>query len=112
MATSHACSGEIIDLVPSADSPEGSQTRTLVKTESLEVIRMVLPAGKEIAEHKARGDITVQCLVGKVDFQVGNDSHELTPGMLLYLEAGTPHALRAIEESALLLTLALVPKSP
>lgn len=111
MAIPHACSGEVVSLDPAADSPEGSQTRTLVKTESLEAIRMVLPAGKEIPEHTARGDITIQCLEGKVDFEVEGGNCQLTPGMLLYLTAGAPHALRAIEDSALLLTLALVPKA-
>ena len=108
MAIPHAQSGQIISLLEADDA----RTQTLVKTSTLEVIRMVLPAGKEIREHQAKGDITVQCLAGRVDFQVAGESRDLKPGAFLYLDAGAPHALKTLDDSVLLLTIALVPQSP
>jgi hypothetical protein len=43
-----------------------SQTATLLRAEQVEVRRLVVKAGKEIAEHKAKGEIVVYCLEGKV----------------------------------------------
>lgn len=112
MAIPHARSGEVVPLIPDTGTPEHSQTRTLIKTDSLEAIRMVLPAGKEIQKHKARGDITIQCLEGNVEFLIEGDISKLVPGTLLFLNAGVPHAVRALEDSVLLLSLCLVSKSP
>ena len=63
-------------------------TRTLVKTDALDVIRMVVPAGKEIPTHKAKGDLVVQCLEGKIAFTACGKTHDLEAGYLLYLPAG------------------------
>jgi hypothetical protein len=53
MAIPHAKPGEIVDVRPLGPTLAPSQTTTLVRAEQLEVIRLVVPEGKEIAEHKA-----------------------------------------------------------
>ena len=78
----------------------------------LELIRLVLPAGKEIPTHKAPGEITVQCLEGRVAFTAEGKTQELANGQLLYLTAGETHALKAIEDSSLLVTLLLSKNKP
>lgn len=100
----HAESGEVIQLDLGA-TLGGSKTTTLVKTGDLELTRLVLPAGKEIASHKAPGEITVQCLEGRVAFTSSGTTQELTAGQLLYLAAGEPHAVKGIEDSSLLVTI-------
>lgn len=45
-----------------------AKTITLVKTDNIEIIRLVMAAGKVLPEHKAHGEITVQCLEGKLAF--------------------------------------------
>ncbi len=107
MAIPHAQPGELIDLRPLGDRLAESRTTVLIKTETLEVIRLVLPAGKELPEHRARGPITVQGLEGRVAFQTGETSCELTAGTLISLLPGQPHALQALEDSSLLLTIVL-----
>lgn len=107
MAIPHANPGEVIDLSPLADRIASTKTYTVFKTPTLEAIRLVLPAGKQIAEHKAPGEITVQCLEGRVHFMSGGNTHELTPGKMLYLAAAEPHSLHAIEDSSILVTLSL-----
>jgi len=104
MSIPHAKSGEIVSL-PLGSAWESSKTTTLVKTGDLELIRLVLPAGKEIPTHRAKGTITVQCLEGRVAFTAGGTTQELGPGQLLYLDAGEPHAVKGIENSSVLVTL-------
>ena len=107
MAIPHATSGQAVDVRPLGDRLGGAVTATLVKTDDLEVIRLVVPAGKEIPEHRARGAITVQCLEGAVEFRAHGRAETLTAGHMLYLEAGEPHSVKGVEDSSLLLTLAL-----
>jgi len=108
MSIQHAKSGEVIQL-PLGAALGSSKTTTLAKTADLELIRLVLSAGKELPTHKAPGEITVQCLEGRIAFTAGGQTQELTAGQLLYLTAGEPHSLKGIEDSSLLVTI-LLPK--
>ena len=110
MSIQHAQSGEIISL-PLGAALASSKTTTLVKTADLEVIRLVLPLDKEIPSHNAPGEITVQCLEGRVAFTAHGRTQELTTGQMLYLAASEPHALKAVEDSTMLVTLLLKSKS-
>jgi quercetin dioxygenase-like cupin family protein len=107
MAIPHARPGEVIDVRPLGAALVKTKTETLVKTESLEVIRIVLPAGKDIARHDVPGEITVQCLEGNVEFRVGELKRDLTAGNLLYLEGADKHSLHANVSSSLLVTILL-----
>lgn len=111
MAIQHANSGEIISL-PLGAAIASSKTTTLVKTADLEVIRLVLPAGKEIPSHKAPGEITVQCLEGRVGFTADGRTQELSSGQMLYLAASEPHALIGVEDSTVLVTILLRHATP
>jgi quercetin dioxygenase-like cupin family protein len=66
-------------------------------------------AGKEIAEHKAPGEITVQCLEGKLAFTALGKTQEVMAGQLLYLAAGEPHSVKCIKDASFLLTILLRP---
>jgi quercetin dioxygenase-like cupin family protein len=107
MAIPHAKPGEVVDVQPLGSELSGKNTWTIVKTDSLEVIRIVLPAGKELAAHKVPGEITVLCLEGEVEFGVGNLKRELTAGKFLYLAGDSEHSLRARLDSSLLVTILL-----
>jgi quercetin dioxygenase-like cupin family protein len=109
MAIPHAKPGEIVDVRPLGSALASFQTTTLLRAEQVEVIRLVVPAGKEIAEHKAKGEIVVQCLEGKVAFTACGKTHDLEAGKLLYLPTGEPHTVKGIENASLLLTI-LLPK--
>lgn len=111
MAISHAASGEVVDVRPLDKSIVTAITHTIVKTNDLEVIRVVLLAGNELPPHEVPGDITVQCLEGKVEFGVGDLVRELTAGEFLYVEGGCKHSLRAREDSSLLVTIVLKHKT-
>jgi quercetin dioxygenase-like cupin family protein len=107
MAIPHAKSGEVIDLRPVGEPLAPARTSTLVKTDSLEVIRLVVPAGKELPRHQVAGEITVQCLEGRVAFTTGGIVRELRAGQMLYLAGNEPHSIGGTEDSAVLLTILL-----
>ncbi|HUE12777.1 MAG TPA: cupin domain-containing protein [Planctomycetaceae bacterium] len=109
MAIPHAKAGEIVDVRPLGSALASAQTKTLVRAEQVEVIRLVVPTGKEIEEHKAKGDIIVQCLEGRVAFTAFGKTQILEAGKLLYLPKGEPHTVKGIENASLLLTI-LLPK--
>ena len=111
MSIHHAESGDIIRL-PLGPALGSSKTTTLLKTASLELIRLVIPAGKSLPTHQAPGEITVQCLEGRFAFTAQGKTEELTQGQLIYLAAGQPHSLKGIEDSSLLLTLLLPRREP
>lgn len=109
MAIPHAKPGEVVDIRPLGPAIASVQTTTLVRAEQVEVIRLVVPAGKEITEHKAKGEIVVQCLEGRVDFTAFDKTQTLVAGKLLYLPLGVPHSVKGVEDASLLLTI-LLPK--
>ena len=109
MAILHAEPGEIIDVRPLGEAVTTNKTTTLVKTDDMEIIRLVVTAGKEIPAHSAPGELVVQCLEGKIAFDCLGQTHELEPGQMLYLAAKQPHSVKGIEDGSLLLTI-LFPK--
>jgi quercetin dioxygenase-like cupin family protein len=109
MAIPHAKPGDIVDVRPLGAALPSSQTKTLVRAEQVEVIRLLVPAGKQIEEHKAKGEIVVQCLEGRVAFTAFGKTQNLEAGKLLYLPTGEPHTVKGIENASLLLTI-LLPK--
>ena len=107
MAIPHAESGEVVDIRPLGGKIASSVTTTLVKTDRLEVIRLVVPAGKEIAPHKVDGEITVQCLEGRIAFSSGGQMREIPAGHFCYLAGGVEHSVTGIEDSTVLVTILL-----
>ncbi len=65
MAIPHAQSGQVIDVRPLGPSLADERTVALFKTDDLEVMRLVLTAGKSLPPHKVAGEITIQCIEGK-----------------------------------------------
>jgi quercetin dioxygenase-like cupin family protein len=107
MAIPHARPGEVVDVRPLGSALGSAHTKTLVRAEQVEVIRLVVPAGKEIEAHKAKGEIVVQCLEGRVAFTAFGKTQQLEAGNLLYLPTGEPHSVKGLEDASLLLTIPL-----
>ena len=109
MAIPHAKPGQVINVRLLGTAWASAQTNTLIRTPDVEVIRLIVPSGKEIHEHKAKGDIVVQCLEGTVAFTFAGQTENLVSGDLFFLNVGEPHSVRGIEDSSILLTV-LLPK--
>jgi quercetin dioxygenase-like cupin family protein len=52
--------------------------------------------------------MTIQVLEGRIGFRVDGESHELCAGQVLFFGPGEAHDIRALEESALLLTISAI----
>lgn len=107
MSLSHASPGEAIDVRPLGPALREAVTTALIKTDELEVIRLVLPADKVIAPHQAKGVITVHCLEGRIALDLGEGTTELGAGQMLYLPAGARHSVKGLEDAGVLLTIRL-----
>jgi quercetin dioxygenase-like cupin family protein len=107
MAIPHATSGEVIDVRPLGAAMAQTKTSTLVKSAAIEVIRLVIPAGKDIPAHQVAGEITVQCLEGRVAFTAGGTTRELSAGQMLHLAGSDSHSLHGVEDASVLVTILL-----
>ncbi len=104
MATMQVNPGEVIDARPDGLTLTEMNKATLIKTDQVQLIRLDLPTGKVIPEHKTPGQIIVQCLAGRIEFTAAGKTETLAPGQLLYLEAGEPHSLHCLEAASVLVT--------
>ena len=79
----------------------------MFKAGQLEVIRLVLPAGKSLPPHKVAGEITIHCIEGRLDIQAEGCSQELSAGQMLYLRGGVVHGVVSLEDASALVTIVL-----
>ena len=107
MGIVHAKPSEAIRVAPLGPELAQARTTVLVKTDSLEVLRLIVLAGKEIASHRTRGEVTIQCLEGEVGIVVNGVTEVLSAGQLLYLSKNELHAVRGIQDASLLVTILL-----
>jgi quercetin dioxygenase-like cupin family protein len=107
MAIDHAVPGQAIDVRPLGSALSTERTTALFKSSDLEVMRLVLLAGKSLPPHRVPGEVTVHCIEGSIDVTVDGKSHVLRAGQLLYLPGNALHALTALESASALVTVAL-----
>ncbi|QGZ40670.1 quercetin dioxygenase-like cupin family protein [Pseudoduganella flava] len=107
MALQHASSGQVIALQHAGEDVTQFSSIALAKTDEIELIRLVLPAGKTMPEHWVKGEITLQCLSGEIAVDAHGRTATLHGGEMLYLAGATPHAVRAVADSVALLTIVL-----
>jgi quercetin dioxygenase-like cupin family protein len=106
MAISHAQPGVPVDLRPAEELLSEARTTALVKNNSFEAIRLVLPEGQEVChEHKVEGPITVLCLEGRISLTAEGGTHDIPAGHWAFLPGGARHTLRGVENSLVLLTV-------
>jgi len=108
MAIPHARSGQVLDVRPLGPSLPDERTVALFKTDDLEVIRLVLTAGKSLPPHKVAGEITIHCIEGRIDVTLDGESRILDAGQLIYLARDVVHGVIAIEDASVLVTIALL----
>ena len=97
---------ELGQLHSEAGWQSGQNAKTLVKYDACGSSLIALKARPTIPEHHAKGQISIQPVVGHILVRAQGRSFELRPGELLALDDGIPHDVEAMEESAFLLTIA------
>jgi quercetin dioxygenase-like cupin family protein len=78
---------------------------TLMKEPGLRLVLIALKDRGHMHDHRAHASITVQVVEGMVRFEVDGRTIELTPGLVLAVDADVPHHLTAVGVSAVLLTI-------
>lgn len=112
MALVHAQPLDVISVRPLATRITGTKTHSLLKTERVQLIRLVLTAGQTVPEHQVAGELTLHCLEGQVLVKTPGRQCRLAEGEMMLLPAQEPHALEAQADSSLLATLLLHQDTP
>lgn len=110
MAQPHVLSGQVVRVRPLGDALAGARTSALLKATQLEVVRVVLAAGTRMREHQTPGEITVQCIEGRIEFSTPAGTQLMDAGDFIHLRAGEPHALHALADASALVTICLLPQ--
>ncbi len=79
---------------------------TLVKTPDLSVVLVALRNGGSICGHEVEGPITLLVLSGAIRFRAGESSKTLKTTEMASVGKAVPHDVKALEDSAFLLTIA------
>jgi quercetin dioxygenase-like cupin family protein len=109
MALPHAASGQLIPLRHAGEDLSRFSSTALAKTEEFELIRLVMPRGKSMPEHSVPGAVTLLCLEGQVSVNAHQRLQRLCAGEMMYLSGGQVHALHALQDALVLLTILLGP---
>jgi quercetin dioxygenase-like cupin family protein len=107
MALKHARAFEAIDLQPLAGQLAAAVSTSRIKSHHLQLMRVVLRAGQSLPEHQVPGEITLQCLEGRATVLTPGRRIELSACRLTLLPAGEPHAVHALDDTSLLVTVSL-----
>jgi quercetin dioxygenase-like cupin family protein len=89
-----------------AGASGGRTAKTLAKTGSLRVTLVVAAAGTNIDPEAAAGEAMIQVLDGQIDLEVDGNRMQLGPGELVVLSENLREPIRAVQESAFLVTIA------
>jgi quercetin dioxygenase-like cupin family protein len=97
---------EIEQLHQEPEWADGQNAKTLVKYDDLRVVLTALRAHAHIPGHQTEGRISIQTVSGHLQVRAQGRTFDLPMGALLALDRGLLHDVQALEDSALLLTIA------
>ena len=107
MALPHAQLLDVIHIGPLGPALHDAVSTSLLKTERLQLLHLVLPARRDQPEHHVDDECAIHCLEGDVEVRMPSGSRRLAPGQLVVLPARQRHSLSARVDSAVLVTLLL-----
>lgn len=91
---------DLIDYQPGA-----VVSRTLVDDEAVTLTVFAFDEGEGLSEHTAPHDAVLQVVDGTARVTVGDDDHEVQQGESIVLPAEVPHAVDAVSEFKMFLTM-------
>jgi quercetin dioxygenase-like cupin family protein len=98
-----AAAHELQALITSTEG--GIASRVLARTAGGNVTLFAFDAGQELSEHTAPFDALVQVLSGVCLLTIGGTPVRATPGTIVRMPGGVPHAVAALEPSRMLLVM-------
>ncbi len=107
MALPHAQPLDIINIGPLGPHLADAVSTSLIKTDRLQLLHLVLRAHQDQPPHHVDEECTIHCLEGDVEVVTPGGTRRLRPGQLVLLPAQQTHSLRARSDCAVLVTLVL-----
>lgn len=93
-------------LVDMVDYKEGSVvSRALIKKKTGTVTLFSFDQGEGLSEHTAPFDALVYVLDGEVEITISGNPFHLKKGEMIIMPANEPHALKAVKQFKMLLTM-------
>lgn len=86
-------------------APNGIVSRTVLRTPNSRVVLFGFAEGQQLTEHTSTQHAVIQILSGECEFTLAGRAHHLKAGDLLYMPPHLPHAVTALTEFSMLLTL-------
>ena len=80
-------------------------SRTLINKPSGTVTLFAFAQGQSLSEHTAPFDALVQILDGRAEIRIAQETFQVEQGQAIILPANKPHALNAVEQFKMLLTM-------
>ena len=74
----------------------------LVDEDNLQINHLQIKKGEEIPSHKSDKSVVVVIYKGKVDFKEENGNQIIVPGDIITMDPNEVHALKALEDSDLM----------
>jgi quercetin dioxygenase-like cupin family protein len=107
MALPHANPLDVINVAPLGDQLKGAVSTSLIKTDRMQLLHMVLAAHQDQPQHHVSDECTIHCLEGEVEVVLNGGVRKLRQGQMVLLPAGEEHSLRARSDCTVLVTLLL-----
>ena len=79
----------------------------LIHRGPLRLLLFAFEPGGRLPEHRAPGHVVIHCLRGELSVEAGAAEHRLGGGEALVLDPDVPHAVHALAESEMLLTVCM-----
>lgn len=91
-------------------SVAGHRQLAVVRHGPVSMILFAFEKDGRLKEHKSDGEVTIQVLRGQLSVEVAGETLVLRAGSLVALAPGQRHAVHALEESDMLLSIARLPE--
>ena len=80
-------------------------SKSLIDKKTGTVTVFAFAQGQGLSEHTAPFDALVQVLDGEAEIRISGTSFDLKPGEIIVMPANEPHALKAIKQFKMMLTM-------
>ena len=90
-------------LVEVADA--ATVSRVLARSSGGSLTLFAFSAGQELSEHSAPFDALVHILEGELELTIGGEAVRARPGEIVLMPADVPHAVTAVDNTKMLLTM-------
>ena len=88
-------------------SKGGHRQAGLIHRGPLRLLLFTFEPGGRLQDHRAPGHVVIHCLRGELSVEADDARHRLGAGEAIVLDPNVPHAVEAIAESEMLLTVCI-----